>query len=530
MSAPSAGTSRGTTGGASGSTAGAGGTAGGTAGGATGGTTGGTPSSAAPVIWKTNPFAGNFNPGTKIGHSIFLEKTKGLKEEDRYDLTKTNSTKIHQYFRARETSMGDIVRSVPIEWNPDGSIRKTANLLTQYQQISIQHCQRSAIECYSTALGHGAPIPAGPFLMQSIDPANSDPDKIKFYSRVNRSVVMQVIKNGLSASGWEDLMLEKDKFTYSNPNGEVEYDGVSMMLLIYRIIDPSTMVGFDTILKKIENARLGNHNNCVKTLLTAIETNYGILAANGKAPENYRRLIFDALSSGPNHAFNDYIARMQDDVEAGIGVYKDITPGTLISASRSKYNNMVDKDLWGKVDPRDAKLLALTTKYNSLLAEQKKTATALATSADKATSQGGGGGGGGGNPSNKAWNERLTNDKFVDGLLRERTIKDGESKVIDGQTFHWCPHHKHPKGLWDGLYVKHTADQHDEVCKRRGKTTKSTAATTATAGTTAPGDGAGSGTAQTGLQLTDKLKEVMCTNLFCTSDDVDKIFAQVQEN
>ena len=55
-----------------------------------------------PVVWKTNPFTGKFNPGTKLGHSIFLEKTKGLKEEDRLDLTKSNSSKIHQYFRARE--------------------------------------------------------------------------------------------------------------------------------------------------------------------------------------------------------------------------------------------------------------------------------------------------------------------------------------------------------------------------------------------------------------------------------------------
>ena len=28
-------------------------------------------------IWKTTFFSGNFNPGTKLGNSIFLEKTKG---------------------------------------------------------------------------------------------------------------------------------------------------------------------------------------------------------------------------------------------------------------------------------------------------------------------------------------------------------------------------------------------------------------------------------------------------------------------
>ena len=106
---------------------------------------------------------------------------------------------------------------------------------------------------------------------------------------------------------------------------------------------------------------------------------------------------------------------MQDDVEAGIGVYKDITPGVLISASRSKYNNMVDKDLWGKVDPRDAKLLALTTKYNSLVADQKKAATALATKNTERSLQVGGSGGGGGDKDadSEAWTNRKTNDSYV---------------------------------------------------------------------------------------------------------------------
>ena len=37
----------------------------------------------APVVeevWKTTPFSGDFNPGTKLGNSIFIEKTKGLHE------------------------------------------------------------------------------------------------------------------------------------------------------------------------------------------------------------------------------------------------------------------------------------------------------------------------------------------------------------------------------------------------------------------------------------------------------------------
>ena len=49
----------------------------------------------APIVtevWKTTPYpySGDSNPGTKLGNSIFIEKTKGLPEADRLDLSKKN--------------------------------------------------------------------------------------------------------------------------------------------------------------------------------------------------------------------------------------------------------------------------------------------------------------------------------------------------------------------------------------------------------------------------------------------------------
>ena len=52
----------------------------------------------APVedVWKTTPFSVDFNPGTKLGNIIFLEKTKGLAEADRFGLNKVNLLAIHK--------------------------------------------------------------------------------------------------------------------------------------------------------------------------------------------------------------------------------------------------------------------------------------------------------------------------------------------------------------------------------------------------------------------------------------------------
>ena len=54
----------------------------------------------APIVeevLKTTPFSGDFNPGTKLGNSIFIKKTKGFPESVRLDLTKNDSKDNHKY-------------------------------------------------------------------------------------------------------------------------------------------------------------------------------------------------------------------------------------------------------------------------------------------------------------------------------------------------------------------------------------------------------------------------------------------------
>ena len=53
------------------------------------------------VEWKTDPSHGNFNPGTLMGHKTFLEKTKGLSVNKRFDLIKANTMEIRKYLLSR---------------------------------------------------------------------------------------------------------------------------------------------------------------------------------------------------------------------------------------------------------------------------------------------------------------------------------------------------------------------------------------------------------------------------------------------
>ncbi len=93
--------------------------------------------------WKTNPFHGNFNPEMKTGQQIFLKKTKGNADRTRYSITKVNAANLHQFFKSRAATLGTCVL-IPIKFNPDGSVKTQANLISQHSKIEMKDVQRAA--------------------------------------------------------------------------------------------------------------------------------------------------------------------------------------------------------------------------------------------------------------------------------------------------------------------------------------------------------------------------------------------------
>ena len=54
-----------------------------------------------------------------------------------------------------------------------------------------------------------------------------------------------------------------------------------------------------------------------------------------------------------------------------------------------------------------------------------------------------------------------------------KMTKKGETIEHEGYILHWCKHHAHTEGLWDGLYVSHKPENHEswkeEKNQRYGK-------------------------------------------------------------
>ena len=108
---------------------------------------------------------------------------------------------------------------------------------------------------------------------------------------------------------------------------------------------------------------------------------------------------------------------------------------------------MVEDKSWGKVDPRDAKIMALTTKLEKLEKEGVKPAANVTK----------GGGTGGGKPSAGK----------LPPLEEWRTKFDGPKKVVDNRTYYWCKHHKSKD--YNGLYVSSHSEEHHEAWSKDKK-------------------------------------------------------------
>ena len=57
-----------------------------------------------------------------------------------------------------------------------------------------------------------------------------------------------------------------------------------------------------------------------------------------------------------------------------------------------------------------------------------------------------------------AYKEKTTNDEFINGIERWRTVKTEETKVEKGLTYYWCPNHV-KEIMWNGMYVTHKPEE-----------------------------------------------------------------------
>jgi len=194
---------------------------------------------------------------------------------------------------------------------------------------------------------------------------------------------------------------------------------------------------------------------------------------------------------------------IKDDIDSQTGVNKDLPYDQIILAARLKYNNMEATSEWDQVDPKDAKILALTTRLESL----EKAGNSNTNPAGAALTTAG----------------TASQDGKIGGVAAWHVTKNkGDNQVRDGVTWYWCPHHKHPKGSFNGLYCTHTPANHVAwKAERDAKYNKARNGGNAPPVPAAPAALAAPAEAANKLAIGQRLKEVLCTKLMLSDADAD---------
>ena len=88
---------------------------------------------AAPAVaeqWSVNPYHRNFNPGTRLGQTIFEKKAKGLPADERFIATNEDSQGIRRFLQGRSVALGKVVTRILLEYDASGDATVFGDLLT----------------------------------------------------------------------------------------------------------------------------------------------------------------------------------------------------------------------------------------------------------------------------------------------------------------------------------------------------------------------------------------------------------------
>ena len=116
------------------------------------------------------------------------------------------------------------------------------------------------------------PLPAAPFTVTTLDPANVDANKKLFYYQVDSQVVAELIKNVLTDAEYSKLMLKNIMFTFQDDTtGNEKIDRLCLLKLLFDHINPNVVVGVKVIYQNLKVTKLHPYQNNVDAVLTDME-------------------------------------------------------------------------------------------------------------------------------------------------------------------------------------------------------------------------------------------------------------------
>ena len=448
---------------------------------------------AVTFAYGVDPFENDINPATSDGQKLWLRATES--RDTKLSVTQKNVT---EFMAAIETdsnnfAWGELVNLVPV------SPTERKSIVKEYNSITLQQVQSQAFRIWGDkSATFNSPLPDAK-VVEILDPARNLNDRAIFYLRVRSKMIAKRLQNSIDDASWKSLLQKQTDFAWLNQKGNYDYDGPTMLKILLSTVNPATRVGVKELRKAIRTARLPRYKHDVQAMLDNMNNNYLKIIRKEESHDNYEDDLFEALLSSKNDIFRNYIQRLQDEWESG----KDITPGDIMELALRKYNNMLERKIWIQSETQESKLVALATKLQQMESQMKNQFSSS---------------------SSKSNNSSVSNKK-KHGIDEWRMVKKGESKVVNGTTYWWCPHHK-VEGKYDGLYMTHKPSEHSAWKKDRDKRNEEWKAKRR-----GKKDASGStGSQATKLIMSDKLKSVLTSHLSCSDADAEAVWKEFSQD
>ena len=255
------------------------------------------------------------------------------------------------------------------------------------------------------------------------------------------------------------LDLKKRLFQYKHLTKKtIEEDGPLMLKLVYDRINPSTRVGVRNLISKLFKFNLKDYDQDVPKMADEFEATYNLILEKEDETVKPEAPFFDALLTSTNEDFNTGIKAKLTKWESGEKItFDDIKADAIVKynniCERLKKNNQTfdgnsnhaPKSFSKDADSDKAKIIALTTQLEQA---QKQLMNVYATNFNPSTQS---------STSNfKGAGKRKPN---IEEWRMKKTF--GPKVERDGKWWYWCEHHKYP-GYYDGLYVTHPPEKHQE--------------------------------------------------------------------
>ena len=136
-----------------------------------------------------------------------------------------------------------------------------------------------------------------------------------------------------------------------------------MLHLVIVECNPETKVGVQALRCKISNSKSAMFDNCVSKMMEHIAITMMLITDQGETYDNLMKDTFNAFLTVLNTEFHPHFSLEMMEWQGGTNVctYED-----LAEVAKTIYNNMFTAGTWDAVDPKDARIMALSTQLEEI--------------------------------------------------------------------------------------------------------------------------------------------------------------------